>query len=38
VIEVLEDLPFDQLTAIADYTSRLPDQIEAGAAERVERR
>jgi cytochrome c553 len=39
VIEVLEKLPFDQLTAIADYISRLPDRaIEARAAERVERR
>ncbi|HKQ12689.1 MAG TPA: c-type cytochrome [Steroidobacteraceae bacterium] len=26
VIEVLEKLPFDQLTAIADYASRLPDR------------
>ena len=36
VIEVLEKLPFDQLTAIADYTSRLPDRtLAAGGAQPV---
>lgn len=39
VIEVLEKLPFDQLTAIADYASRLPDRtLAAGGAEPVDRR
>jgi cytochrome c553 len=39
VIEVLEELPFDQLTAIADYASRLPDRtIEAAGAQPVEPR
>jgi cytochrome c553 len=38
VIEVLEKLPFDQLTAIADHASRLPDRmIEAGGAKTVDR-
>lgn len=39
VIEVLEKLPFDEMTAIADYASRLPDRtIEAGGAAPVGRR
>lgn len=39
VIEVLEDLPFDQLAAIADYVARLPDRtIAAGGAQPVDRR
>lgn len=39
VIEVLEDLPFDQLNAIADYASRLPDRTTpAGGVEPALRR
>jgi cytochrome c553 len=39
VIQVLEKLPFDQLTAIADYTSRLPDHtLAAGGAQPAEHR
>lgn len=39
VIAVLEGLPFDQLTAIADYVSRLPDRtITTAGAAPVERR
>jgi cytochrome c553 len=39
VIQVLEKLPFEQLTAIADYASRLPDRtIAAGGAEPVAHR
>jgi cytochrome c553 len=39
VIEVLEELPFDQLTAIADYASRLPDPtIEAVGTQPVQPR
>jgi cytochrome c553 len=39
VIQVLEKLPFDQLTAIADYISRLPDRtLAAGGAQPVEHR
>jgi cytochrome c553 len=39
VIQVLEKLPFDQLTAIADYISRLPDStLAAGGAQPVEHR
>jgi cytochrome c553 len=39
VIEVLERLPFDRMTAIADYASRLPDRRRAGGeAEPMEHR
>ena len=39
VIKVLEDLPFEQMTAIADYVSRLPNRtLHAGGAQPVESR
>jgi cytochrome c553 len=39
VIQVLEKLPFEQMTAIADYVSRLPNRtLSAGGAEPAQQR